>query len=479
MVRRDRFVVASDPVFRVGPEVTIARLLVHRLYAATVRLALSPGLFLTVLALASAWVMYRWPGLIVMVGCLAGGVVMLPPQGRARLAAGARGRWRWWTRYAWRWTRVLNTTRLVIRRGSEEAWPEVRTIRSTRLLDVITLRLASGQVPGDLADAGEAFGHAVRAWRVAVTTLKPGVVSLAVWWCDTLADIITPAPLPEPDTNTTTLTVEQVEAVLAGVPVGVDEDAQTWRVPLRGGHVLVTGTTGSGKSGFLWSLIWSLAPLIRTGWVQVDVIDPKRLEGQALAPTGLAAVHVDDLVDRLVMLVGELDLRAAQWENGSRTHRPSPTSPHRVIVIDEAATLTALLPDRRQREAVDAALGALLSRGRALGFTVVLTTVDPTKEVLRWRSLLSTRVAYRSEAGHADLTLGGGAHAAGAAIELIPETTPGVAYVRADGAQDVRRVRTAHISDERITELTAWATATSPVVVNLVSEPATAAAGGA
>jgi S-DNA-T family DNA segregation ATPase FtsK/SpoIIIE len=222
---------------------------------------------------------------------------------------------------------------------------------------------------------------------------------------------------------------------------------------LPGRHLLVSGSTGAGKSGLLWAIVWDLADLIRAGWVTVTAFDPKYVELRDLATTGLGVVHTDVPImpDELERLVDELDARCARMT--TRTHVPSLAEPVRLVVIDELATLTALA-DTKSRRRVEDALGHLLSRGRAAGFEVMLTSVEATKEVVRWRGLCSTRVCYRTDDdGAADLVLGDGARDRGAATELIPEDTPGVAYTRTEGRSDIIRVRTLQITDRHIAEL--------------------------
>jgi DNA segregation ATPase FtsK/SpoIIIE, S-DNA-T family len=207
------------------------------------------------------------------------------------------------------------------------------------------------------------------------------------------------------------------------------------------------------KSGLLWAIVWHLADLIRAGWVTVTAFDPKYVELRALAAVGLGTVHTDvaSMPDELERLVTELNDRCAAMTG--RQHIPSATEPVHLVVVDELATLTALA-DTKSRRRVEDALGHLLSRGRAAGFEVILTSVEATKDVVRWRGLCATRVCYRTDDdGHADLVLGDGAHDQGAATEQISEETPGVAYTRTEGRRDIARVRTLHITDDHITAL--------------------------
>jgi S-DNA-T family DNA segregation ATPase FtsK/SpoIIIE len=251
-------------------------------------------------------------------------------------------------------------------------------------------------------------------------------------------------------------TPEDVVRLLRGVPVGITETGGVWRVRLHGVHVLFAGTTGSGKSSLLWALMHGLADPVTKGLVQVTWLDPKGgMDATPARPMAHVIDRVPEMADTLDHLVAELDTRAAHLAaTGARGHVPSVASPHRVVVVDELATLTALADPKTARR-VEAALGALTSRGRGPGYTVVLTTVEPTKEVVRWRGLCAERVAFRlDEPSQVDMVLGDGALHRGAACPTIPTDTPGVCYVRPDGTPDPTRARVTWLSNSDITALT-------------------------
>ena len=127
--------------------------------------------------------------------------------------------------------------------------------------------------------------------------------------------------------------------------------------------------------------------------------------------------------------MGLLRERARRLRGVTRLHVPTVGDPLVVVVVDEIASLTAYLADRELRRRVDAALGLLLSQGRAVGVVVVGAVQDPRKEVLPLRGLFPVRVALRTtEASQVDLVLGAGAHGRGATAEKIPAGLPGVGF---------------------------------------------------
>jgi len=136
-------------------------------------------------------------------------------------------------------------------------------------------------------------------------------------------------------------------------------------------HILVAGTTGSGKTVLLQTMILSLAmanPAQREGLALV-LIDPKN---HAFKPFG-ALPHlarpvigtVEEAVEALYSLVRLMERRGAwNW-------------PRVVIVIDELADLLMMGGKPAQQ-----ALTRLTQRGREAGIHVVAATQKPTTAVL-------------------------------------------------------------------------------------------------
>jgi S-DNA-T family DNA segregation ATPase FtsK/SpoIIIE len=66
----------------------------------------------------------------------------------------------------------------------------------------------------------------------------------------------------------------EVPVRLDGLPIGLGEDGQVYRLPLLGNHVVTPGVTGAGKSALIWSIIYQLAPAIADGSVQLSGAAP-------------------------------------------------------------------------------------------------------------------------------------------------------------------------------------------------------------
>lgn len=295
----------------------------------------------------------------------------------------------------------------------------------------------------DYARRADALAVAFGAREARVAAAGATSVWVELHRSDVLASTIRPLP------------VETAQGLnLAAVPIGRHEDGSPWRFSLWQTHVLIAGATGAGKGSILWSLLHGLSPAIDAGWVQVWAIDPK--SGMELRPGARLFSRFEDgtpetMCDLLEDLVAVMDHRAkALAAQGIRKHQPSPDSPHVLAVIDELATLTAFA-ERSVVRRIEQALGLLLTKGRAVGITVLAAVQDPGKDVVGWRDLFPTRVAMRLDNPiQVDMVLGEGARDLGATADHISEHTPGVAYVRVEGTRAIRRVRASYLTDDDI-----------------------------
>ena len=138
-------------------------------------------------------------------------------------------------------------------------------------------------------------------------------------------------------------------------------------------------------------------------------------------------------------------------------HEPTPEEPLVVLNIDELGALTVYVSDKKLRQRLNAALGLVLTQGRAVGVCVVGAVQDPRKDIVPMRALFTTRIALRlDEPGLVDLVLGRGALARGAACHEIPgdeATGAGIGYVTVDGDPIPGRVRAAYVSDTEIVDM--------------------------
>jgi S-DNA-T family DNA segregation ATPase FtsK/SpoIIIE len=366
--------------------------------------------------------------------------------------------WRSWWRsgliYRWRWTAALNTAGLGVRRGDTEYLPQLVRVRCTRSVDRVRVRMLPGQTLDDYAAVADRLGQTFGTLDCRIHTVPHRVHEVELWLLvhDPLAAVVEPFdPGGDP--------------LHDGLPVARAEDGSVWRLQLLGTHVLAVGATGAGKGSVIWSILTALTPSIAAGLVSVWVVDPKG--GMELAmgrrlfdrfcygdSTTDQASYETTFAVLLEDAVTVMRQRQDRLRGVSRLHQPSVAEPLIVLVVDELAALTAWTIDREAKRRIGAALGLLLSQGRAAGVVVVGAVQDPRKEVLTVRDLFPTRIALRlSESDQVNLVLGPGARNRGALCDQIPDTLPGVGYVAVDGVAEPVRVRFSHITDQHIAAL--------------------------
>jgi DNA segregation ATPase FtsK/SpoIIIE, S-DNA-T family len=368
----------------------------------------------------------------------------------------ARTGWRRLWVYELRWRAVMTMSGLAKRYRDAEAVPRLRKVACTPWCDRVLIRLLVGQCTEDVERVAPELAHSFGARDCRVYEHRPGWLWLELPTRDPLTAVIPALPVPE-------------SADPSAVAVGLREDGEPWCIRVLGTHLLIAGATGSGKGSVLWSLLRGLAPGIRDGWVAVWAIDPKG--GMELGPgralfarfCGEDFLAMADLLDEAVAVMQD---RARRLAGVTRLHEPTPEEPLILVVVDEVATLSAYLPDRKLRERMANALGLLLTQGRAVGVSVIAALQDPRKEVLTLRNLFPARVALRlDEPGQSDMVLGDGARDRGARCDRIPDSLPGVGYVRLDGVREPTRVRTAYVTDADIVAMAAEYAPTRPQAV--------------
>ncbi len=139
-------------------------------------------------------------------------------------------------------------------------------------------------------------------------------------------------------------------------------------------HVLVSGTTGSGKTVLLQTMILSLAMLSPPRSLVLMLVDPKGAAFEVfegLPHLSRAVVTgVEEATESLRSLVRLMERRGERGATGN-------AQPHVVLFIDELADLLMTAGAGLQES-----LTRLLQRGRGAGIHVVAATQKPTAAVL-------------------------------------------------------------------------------------------------
>jgi hypothetical protein len=178
------------------------------------------------------------------------------------------------------------------------------------------------------------------------------------------------------------------------VPLGVDLGGRLKLADLaapENAHVLVAGTTGSGKSEWLRA---ALAGLIATNTPQtlrLLLIDPKRnaflwLRGSPYLYAPLVFPDEQPVAEVLQGLIDEMERRYQFFEqagadNLAEYNRRAGLLPRIVCACDEYADL--LSQDRRQRRELEEQIARLGAKARAAGIHLLLATQRPSRDVVR------------------------------------------------------------------------------------------------
>ncbi|MCB9140283.1 MAG: DNA translocase FtsK [Caldilineaceae bacterium] len=166
---------------------------------------------------------------------------------------------------------------------------------------------------------------------------------------------------------------------LANVPpvtavLGVEENGTPLLLRLSApdvAHVLLAGTTGSGKTALARTLLSSLAMHNRQNEVQLILIDPK---GRGFGPLaqlphvlgGVSRTN-EEILARLEWLVAEME----------RRDREGISRPALIVGVDELADLLQI-----GGRGVEQSLTRLAQRGREAGIHVVACTQKPTAALI-------------------------------------------------------------------------------------------------
>jgi S-DNA-T family DNA segregation ATPase FtsK/SpoIIIE len=368
----------------------------------------------------------------------------------------ARTEYRRFSVYACQWRTVTRLSELTKDKRGKEYRPKLGRVRSDGWRDRVRVKMVKGQAPEQWELHASGLAHSFKANSCRVRVRKPGHLELDFVHGDPLA-----RPIPVPS-----LAAEKSAVDLKRVPIGRTENGKPWRLRLLGTHVLNVGVSGAGKGSLLWSTVWALAPLIRSGAVRLVGIDPKGGMELGQAPEVFHKVVFDNgpaAVELLEELAAEVKERATRYRGLLRAWHSGTGDPFLLLIVDELADVIAYQTDKQLRERASRAVQTITSQGRAPGVCVLGLLQDPRKEIISFRHLFSTRIAMRlDEKTQVDMVLGDGVRERGAAAHEISENTPGVAWVKEDGRREPVRARAFHVTDTDLDELVEYITGAAP-----------------
>ncbi len=185
------------------------------------------------------------------------------------------------------------------------------------------------------------------------------------------------------------------------VAVGVDASFTPFSVDLTElPHLLIAGTTGSGKSVFVKTLIASILYHLTPNEARLVLIDPKRVEFGIFASSLFCACDIitdfEDVPPVFNALVAEMEERYTLLEQAGVSDirhyntkvPPKKRRPYIVVVVDEFADLLMQNADGFEQPAI-----RLAQKARACGIHLVLATQRPSADVIK--GLLKTNIPGR------------------------------------------------------------------------------------
>ena len=165
-------------------------------------------------------------------------------------------------------------------------------------------------------------------------------------------------------------------------------------------HLLIAGTTGSGKSIFLKTLIASIMYHLTPNEARLVLVDPKRVEFGIFSSSLFCACDIITDFEKVApvfdALVAEMEERYELLERAGASSirqyntrvKPQSRKPYVIAVVDEFADLLM-----QKVEGFEEAMIRLAQKARACGIHLVLATQRPSADVIK--GLLKTNVPGR------------------------------------------------------------------------------------
>jgi DNA segregation ATPase FtsK/SpoIIIE, S-DNA-T family len=316
------------------------------------------------------------------------------------------------------------------------------------------LRLAPGTKVKKVSELANDLAYALASTDIRILAPIPGKQAVGVEVPNTrrrivrLGDIYQGRP-------------EKTSPLVAWLGKGIDGNP-VWTDLAKMPHVLVAGTTGSGKSGCVNAILSSILMQASPNDVRLVLVDPKQVElnhyehiPHLLTPVvtspRLAANVLANLIGEMESrygIMGEARCRNLGELNRARAKAGEPPLPHILCVIDELADLMMVAPAE-----VEDSIIRLAQKSRATGIHLVLATQRPSTDIITGtiKVNIPARIAFAvsSQTDSRVILDQGGAEA------LLGQ---GDMLFRGAGTSKLQRVQGAFITEEEIARITThWA----------------------
>ena len=197
------------------------------------------------------------------------------------------------------------------------------------------------------------------------------------------------------------------------VPLGEDRFGNVVKINFSSSncpHLLIGGTTGSGKSEALNTILYGMCEHYSDAELKLMLIDPKGTELNDFDkyPHLLGQIGWDDedALNLLTQAVEEMQSRYKQFKDKGVRSLPDYNAkvpkesriPWWVLVLDEYADLTS---DKDMKKDIEAELKRLAQKARAAGIHLIIATQKPSGDVIstNLRSNLPAQLALRVKNG--------------------------------------------------------------------------------
>jgi DNA segregation ATPase FtsK/SpoIIIE, S-DNA-T family len=182
-------------------------------------------------------------------------------------------------------------------------------------------------------------------------------------------------------------------------------------------HILIAGSTGSGKSVFLSQLLTSLAIQKSPQELKLVLVDTKQLDltlFKSLEHVDMLVDDIKDLYDVMDVLKAEVRKRTAFMKGLARNIKEynalklDPPIPYYVLVIDELADIISLDKELAHEEDKDtkririsSSLAQLAQISRAAGIHIIAATQRPSVKIINGdiKTNLPTRICFKLPSG--------------------------------------------------------------------------------